>query len=165
MQALPTAFDPSNPTLTSGNSALLPFDKVTGYIDDALLALGLHTEARTSFITSVFLAGVYHALIIESLVRYWLPDLQKHKYLVLRFLPQSEYEAAAPMNVTPAPDVTTRVFMLFKGVDESELQSWESARAKAEDPSVWRDVVGVDVDKAADVGLFRVLEWGGVEVK
>ena len=48
-------FDPSNPVLTPHNSVLLrvPND-LTKYLDQALLALGLHTEARTSFITSVF---------------------------------------------------------------------------------------------------------------
>jgi hypothetical protein len=85
--------------------------------------------------------------------------------VALLFLPQHEYEAAAPMTVTPVPDVTTRVFMLFKGVDEKELESWAEARIKAGDnPNVWRDIVGVNVEKAGNVGLFRVLEWGGMEV-
>jgi hypothetical protein len=70
------------------------------------------------------------------------------------------------MNLTSTPDVMTRVFMLFRGVDERELQYWEAAQAKAgEDPGVWRDVVGVDVDMALDAGLFRVLDWGGMEVE
>ncbi|KAF8603246.1 hypothetical protein BDV93DRAFT_607059, partial [Ceratobasidium sp. AG-I] len=70
-----SAFNPSNPVLSPSNAALLSLEKVTAYIDDALIALGLHTEARTSFIT------------------YWLPDLSKHKHIALRFLPQGEYEA------------------------------------------------------------------------
>ncbi|KAG9088532.1 hypothetical protein FS749_002093 [Ceratobasidium sp. UAMH 11750] len=141
------AFDPVWSRVTRDNSVLLPFDKVTGYIDDALLSLGLHTEARTSFIT------------------YWLPKFQRHNHLALRFIPQNEYEAAAPMNVTPAPDVITRVFMLFQGVKESELASWAEAQVNTNtDPSRWRTVVGVDLEKARDVKLFRVLEWGGMEV-
>jgi hypothetical protein len=28
----------------------------------------------------------------------------------------------------------------------------------------WKDVVGVDLDQALDVSLYRVLEWGGMEV-
>ncbi|KAG9080764.1 hypothetical protein FS749_007900, partial [Ceratobasidium sp. UAMH 11750] len=144
----PGTFDPSRPIVTPANSVVLPFDKVTEYIDDVLMSLGLHTEARCSFIT------------------YWLPDLQRHEHLALRFLPQVEYEAAAPLSVTPAPDVTTRVFMLFRGVEEGELEAWVDAEEKANgDPSVWREVVGVDIEKAEDAGLFRVLEWGGMEVK
>ncbi|CAE6369882.1 unnamed protein product [Rhizoctonia solani] len=148
VESPPQAFDPASPTLLPGHSALLPFDKVTGYIDDVLLALGLHTEARTSFIT------------------YWLPNLSKHAFIALRFLPQNEYEKAAPLNITPAPDVTTRVFMLFGGVEESQLEQWGEAVAMASrDVMVWRDVVGVDVAQVQDKSLFRVLEWGGMEVK
>ena len=34
-----------------GDSVLLPISKVPSYLDAALKALALHTEARTSFIT------------------------------------------------------------------------------------------------------------------
>jgi hypothetical protein len=46
-------FDPSHPSVTPGNSIFLPIGKVPGYLDVALKALTLHTEAHTSFITSV----------------------------------------------------------------------------------------------------------------
>ncbi|KAG8763349.1 hypothetical protein FRC11_004477 [Ceratobasidium sp. 423] len=97
---------------------------------------------------------------------YWLPDLSKHAYIVLRFLPQDEYEKAAPLNITPAPEVVTRVFMLFRGVEEGEIGYWSDAEAIAhKDVAMWRDVVGVDVTKVSNKPLFRVLEWGGMEVK
>ncbi|QRV96135.1 ubiquitin family protein [Ceratobasidium sp. AG-Ba] len=139
-------FDPSRPSITPQNSIVLPFDKVTGYIDSTLIALGLHTEARTSFIT------------------YWLPDLQRHDHIAIRFLPQDQYEAAAPLKLTPQPDVVTRAFMLFRGVQSDSIDAWVNARTFA-DPTAWKDIVGVDTDKASDKNLFRVLEWGGMEVK
>ncbi|KAG9096412.1 hypothetical protein FRC07_010938, partial [Ceratobasidium sp. 392] len=144
-QAALGRFNPARSTITPADSVVLPFGKVTEYIDDVLILLGLHTEARCSFIT------------------YWLPDLQVHGHIALRFLSQTEYEAAAPLNVTPTPDVTTRVFMLFRGIEEYELDAWSNAGLKG--PDVWRDVVGVDVQKATDSHLFRVLEWGGMGVK
>lgn len=61
--------------------------------------------------------------------------------------------------VTPTPDVVTRVFMLFKGV--SETAAWEGSKDRDVD---WAKVVGVDVERALDGRLFRVLEWGGMEV-
>ncbi|KAF8676591.1 Ubiquitin-like protein [Rhizoctonia solani] len=141
-------FDPSSPVLLSSQSVLLPFDKITGYIDDVLMALGFHLEARTSFIT------------------YWLPSLSRHTYVALRFLPQEEYEKAAPLNITPAPEVITRVFMLFRGVEESQVEFWSDAAGMAcQDVTVWRDVVGVDIEKTLNRSLYRVLEWGGMEVK
>jgi hypothetical protein len=45
------AFDPSRPSVSPSDSILLPIGKVPGYLDAALKALALHTEARTSFIT------------------------------------------------------------------------------------------------------------------
>ena len=39
-----------------------------------------------------------------------------------------------------------------------------TAFAVEEDVTFWRDVVGIDVKAAQDVSLFRVLEWGGMEV-
>ena len=51
------AFDPQSPQVTPDESILLPAHKIPSYLDDALIVLGLHTEARTSFITYVFLGG------------------------------------------------------------------------------------------------------------
>ena len=44
-------FDPLRPSLSPSDSILLPIGKVPIYLDAALKALTLHTEARTSFIT------------------------------------------------------------------------------------------------------------------
>ena len=89
----------------------------------------------------------------------------KHTHVALRFVPQAEYEQAARLTVTPTPDVTTRVFMIFRGVRADKLSEWTSAIERASmDVASWRDVVGVNVDAAHDTSLFRVLEWGGMEV-
>ncbi|QRV96146.1 ubiquitin family protein [Ceratobasidium sp. AG-Ba] len=136
-------FDPSCPSVTPSNSAFLAFNTVVGYIEDVLASLGLHTEARCSFIT------------------YWLPRLQRYNHIALRFLPQIEYEAAALMRISPSPDVTTRVFMLFRGVEDSDVDQWGSA---VKDVNEWKDIVGVDMEKAMDTNNFRALEWGGMEV-
>ncbi|KAI0298108.1 hypothetical protein B0F90DRAFT_1810951 [Multifurca ochricompacta] len=124
-------FDPSRPSVNPDDSILLHTSKVPGYLDTALKALALNTEARTSFIT------------------FWLPDLVKHEYVALRFIAQESYEKAARMRISPVPDVVTRVFML----------------ARADNATFWAGVVGVNVARASDRGLFRVLEWGGMEVK
>ncbi|KAI0265637.1 hypothetical protein BC834DRAFT_877926 [Gloeopeniophorella convolvens] len=141
-------FDPAHPTVSPEESILLPAGDVPAYLDAALKALALHTEARTSFIT------------------YWLPDLLRHEHIALRFVAQESYERAAPLAVSPAPDVVTRVFMLFRGVPADELGLWDAARARAaEDAALWAGVVGIDAARASDPALFRVLEWGGMEVR
>ena len=93
----------------------------------------------------------------------------KHEYIALRFVPQDAYERAAALRITPTPDVVTRVFMLFRRVAVGDLGLWEAANARtastgADGARFWADVVGVDAERAVDSGLFRVLEWGGMEV-
>ena len=168
--------------MSPGDSILLPVGRVPGYLDAALKALALHTEARTSFITYISSTSYPPTSNLIRRIsfffvpvgfgwtsfRYWLPDLLKHEYVALRFLSQASYEQAAQMRVSPAPDVVTRVFMLFRGVAADDLELWEqaAARASAEDGTTfWTRVVGVDMARASDRGLFRVLEWGGMEVK
>ena len=46
-------FDPSHPSVSPGDSILLPISKVPGYLDAALKVLTPYAEARTSFITCV----------------------------------------------------------------------------------------------------------------
>jgi hypothetical protein len=96
--------------------------------------------------------------------------LLKHEYVALRFLSQASYEQAARMRISPMPDVVTRVFMLFRGVTPSDMGLWEQAATRAtaaEDggAAFWARVVGVDSVRASDPALFRVLEWGGMEIK
>ena len=94
----------------------------------------------------------------------------KHEYVALRFIAQDAYERAAELRIAPTPDIVTRVFMLFRGVAVGDLGLWEAASARAggtgaDGPTFWADIVGVDTARAADSGLFRVLEWGGMEVQ
>jgi hypothetical protein len=61
--------------------------------------------------------------------------------------------------------------MLFRGVEIADVELWEEASelaptvATADSATSWAQVVGVDAARASDRGLFRVLEWGGMEVK
>jgi len=89
----------------------------------------------------------------------------KHRHIALRFIPQISYECTAPLDISPRPNIITHIFMLFKGVPEDQLVDWSGAQRRAmKDVDFWRNVVGVDVAKAGDAKLFRVLEWGGMEV-
>ncbi|KIO32125.1 hypothetical protein M407DRAFT_18935 [Tulasnella calospora MUT 4182] len=140
------AFIPGKSICAPSDSVLIRAKDVPTYLDKALQALTLHAEARTSFIT------------------FWLPSLLRHQFVALKFIPQASFERAAPLDITPLPDAVTRIFMLFQGVKASEVSSWQSAVSRAsESPEVWRQVVGVE-DKEAEGNLFRVVEWGGMEV-
>lgn len=144
-------FDPAYPSLSpsSPTAVLLPSDNtLLRYLDATLKKLTLHTSARNDFIT------------------FWLPKLQHHPFVALRFLPQAAYERAAELSVRsdPSPDVVTRVFMLFRGVDADEAQftMWRAARERVGRVE-WEAVVGVKPE-ASNARLFRALEWGAMEV-
>ncbi|KAJ6500664.1 hypothetical protein C8R45DRAFT_819640 [Mycena sanguinolenta] len=140
-------FHPASCKLSDENAVLLPTSNTAAYLNSVLEMLGLHTEARTSFIT------------------FWLPFFLRHKQIALRFLPQSMYSYAAPLTVDPKPDVVTRIFMLFTGVTDEDRPKWGVAERRAhEDGALWKDVVGVDEMRMKDEALFRVLEWGGMEI-
>jgi len=161
-------FDPSSPQVTPDESILLPAHKIPSYLDDALTALGLHVEARTSFITYVVLTHlVYQPFHYSIFFSYWLPSIMKHPHVALRFLPQEHYEAAASMEVTPRPDVVTRIFMVARGLENEEAQreEWVEGSLRASQPvEIWQKIVGMSLERALDPTVFRVLEWGGMFV-
>ncbi|KAG8924975.1 hypothetical protein FRC01_010840 [Tulasnella sp. 417] len=149
---VPEEFNPSSSQCSPQDSVLLPVGDVPAYLDKALLALGLHTEGRTSFIT------------------FWLPFILKHDHIALRFIRQSDLDSTATLQISPTPDVVTRIFMLFQGVPGGELDHWKDAMGQLKKGSggsftMWRDIVGVETeDRQKDEKLFRVVEWGGMEV-
>ncbi|KAH6904680.1 hypothetical protein BKA70DRAFT_1403189 [Coprinopsis sp. MPI-PUGE-AT-0042] len=131
-------FIPNRPSLHVSNSVLFSLQELMPYLDKALLALGLNTEARTS----------------------------NHKNVAMRFLPQEAYGKAAPLDVQPKPDVVARIFMLFQGIEDADLQKWGGASKRAEEPvELWAEVVGIDKARVLDQSAFRVIEWGGMEVR
>ncbi|KAG8906502.1 hypothetical protein FRC01_007994 [Tulasnella sp. 417] len=141
-------FIPGTTRCSPHDSVVLPVQRVPPYLEKALLALGFHTEARTSFIT------------------YWLPSFLKHEHLALRFVPQVDFEASAPLNIEPKPDVVIRVFMLFEGLPADRLVEWKEAVERSSiDVNMWKEIVGVEEARQGGSNLFRVLEWGGMEVR
>jgi hypothetical protein len=54
--------NPISSSLDDMYSVVIPVGKVAVYLDESLKALGLHTEARTSFITCVYM----HYLLLSN---------------------------------------------------------------------------------------------------
>lgn len=140
-------FHPSKPSLDHTNQVVLPFTPFLSHLDAALSSLTLHTSARNDFVT------------------FWMPHFarirDKGQHVAFRFIAQREYERAARLDVEPTPDVVTRVFLLFKGVDPEEGE----LTTRRADQVDWVSAVGVDAVRARDEALFRVLERGGMEAQ
>jgi hypothetical protein len=97
----------------------------------------------------------------DAFRRYWLPSLEH----TLCFFPQAAYEPDGALEISPVPDLVARVCALH-GHRREALDEWEDAQPMEDINAAerWRDVVGVYVDYVSDTALFRVLEWGGMEV-
>ncbi|GAA5845873.1 hypothetical protein JCM9279_002407 [Rhodotorula babjevae] len=142
---LEPSFHPSSPSLDASNGVVLPFSPFLAHLNAALSSLSLLTSARNDLITF----SLPHFARIRN----------AGKDILFRFVPQAEYARAAELDVEPKPDVVTRIFLLFKGVEPGTSSSSGTGAAEVD----WVRVVGVDEVKAHDELLFRVLEWGGME--
>ncbi|TCD66900.1 hypothetical protein EIP91_000739 [Steccherinum ochraceum] len=126
------------------DSVLLRVTESVGYLNSSLKALGLHVEARASFL------------------RYFLPSFIGNEYIAIRFLSETLYSQVMNLDITPVPDVLVRIFMIFKGISSDEIGAWPRAQARVRDPAIrWRRVVGLpELDQLQDRNSFRILEWG-----
>ncbi|CAM9561094.1 unnamed protein product [Ectocarpus sp. 12 AP-2014] len=101
------------------------------FLDGALERLGLNMRERCDMVT------------------YWLPQLESSPFNVIYFVDVKRYEKVARLTIAPAPDITIRIFMAFRGIDayDAELDT-----AKIE-----------DLQAPARKG-FVAVEWGGMNL-
>ena len=74
-------------------------DETETFLRDKLKILGLNSREDTDFIT------------------FWGPRLRKNKYNLIRF-ETTAYDKALPLTITPAPESSQRIMMVYKGLDE-----------------------------------------------
>ena len=82
----------------------------------------------------------------QEFIIYWLPKLESNKYNYIRFASNEEISNNMSLEIKPVPDTTIRIWMLFKGLDES---------IKVEEQEL------LTVERNG----FTVVEWGGTEIK
>lgn len=68
----------------------------------------------------------------------------------------------ASLEVYPKPDIMIRLFVLFKGISSDDRGAWPQVTV---DHTIWSSVIGVDTRRTGNKLLYRVLEWGGMEVE
>ncbi|PNH09025.1 Ubiquitin-60S ribosomal protein L40 [Tetrabaena socialis] len=131
----PTPADLPLPDFDAGRSFCVAGADAEGWLYGALEAFGVPVRERTDFLT------------------YWLPHMEGAAWLLVAFADPADYQAAADLHVSPAPDMLVRLFMLFE-------------RLAA--PVAVRGCLAAEV---ARVGVLRregaalaVLEWGGMQV-
>ncbi len=80
----------------------------------------------------------------NEFIVYWAPLMQKNAYNIISFQGEN-YDAAAPLDISPAPDSMLRVFMAWEGSDKPvNMEGQEFTAFEREG--------------------FTVVEWGGCKI-
>lgn len=86
--------------------------------------------------------------------------------VAVSFVPQKQIEEAAQISITPRPDATARILMVFGAVDTTGKRevwkSWADRRRSVEDAlraKNWAEIIGVQPEALQDGGNLRAIEW------
>lgn len=102
-------------------------EDLVSFLEDKLSILGLTEREANEFIV------------------YWLPELEKSEYNLIRFENLEKINEQMPLDVTPAPDTIIRVFMEFKPINKPV------------------NIKPQQLTKVSRNG-FTVVEWGGTKI-
>jgi hypothetical protein len=86
-----------------------------------------------------------------------------HKNIAYRFLSPRRIASAIDISVTAESCVFTRLFLIFRGISEDDMQMFTTAGEKEANQKNWREEVGW-TENSKDQSLFRVLETSVLEV-
>lgn len=127
------------------NGFAMSFRDFMPHLKNVLDQLGMSIHARTAFINNNISA------------------FAAHKNIAYRFLSPSKIAAAIDITVTLEPCVFTRIFLVFRGLDDDEVGVFSEAGVKEANVYNWREIVGWS-ELAKDVEQFRVLETSVLEI-
>ncbi|KAF8077908.1 hypothetical protein FPV67DRAFT_1557341 [Lyophyllum atratum] len=140
----PGMVDP-NDYIAPRNGFAMSFRDFIPHLMNVLDQLGLSLHARTNFINSN------------------MGSFSQHKNIAYRFIGPEKIAAAIDISVTADPCVFTRLFLIFRGLNDDEVGIFAGAGEKEANTVNWREVVGWTED-SKDPTLFRVLETSVLEV-
>jgi hypothetical protein len=98
-------------------------ENLVEFFEEKLDYMGLNPRERTDFIT------------------FWVPLMLEKDYYYINFA-NKEFDKMAPLTVSPKPDSTQRIFMVYEGLDER------------------KEVKEQDLEKFERVD-YSIIEWGG----
>ncbi|KAF8625809.1 hypothetical protein AX15_005196 [Amanita polypyramis BW_CC] len=140
----PAMIDP-NELLGPRSGYAMSFRDFIPHVMNVLDQLGMSIHARTTFVNNN------------------LSAFSAHKNIAYRFLSPGKIAAAIDISVTADPCVFTRLFLIFRGLNDDDMGLFAGAGEKEANSANWREVVGWSED-AKDPTMFRVLEMSILEV-
>eukprot|EP00914_Ancora_sagittata_P015244 GHVO01030006.1.p1 GENE.GHVO01030006.1~~GHVO01030006.1.p1 ORF type:complete len:140 (-),score=13.87 GHVO01030006.1:69-488(-) len=127
------------------NGYAMSFRDFIPHLLNVLDQLGMSLYARTNFINNNISA------------------FAAHKNIGYRFMSPSKVAAAVDITVTSDPCLFTRLFLIFRGLNDDEVGVFAGAGEKEANAANWREVVQWSED-SKDPTMFRVLETSVLEV-
>ena len=85
----------------------------------------------------------------EEMIIYWLPQLSKEEYNLIRFATPEEIDKAMSLTISPEPDNLIRVWMIWETVSADKAEELKDELTEQELTTPEREG-------------FTVVEWGGV---
>ncbi|KAF7304916.1 hypothetical protein MKEN_01205900 [Mycena kentingensis (nom. inval.)] len=140
----PGMVDP-NDYIAPRNGFAMSFRDFVPHLMNVLDQLGMSLHARTNFINNNISA------------------FSAHKNIAYRFLSPSRVAAAIDISVTHDPCIFTRLFLIFRGLNDDEVGIFAGAGEKEANAANWREVVGWS-EECKDPSQFRLLETSVLEV-
>lgn len=142
-EAMPdtSTVDPST-YIAPYNGFAMPTTDFIPHLTRVLDALGLSLQTRTNFISNNIV------------------NFLQHPNIAYRFMSPARLTAAMDLSVSIEDDVAwTRLFLLFKGVSDDELEHYVGAGEKEASQFNWKDIVGWD-ERCKRSDIVRVFETG-----
>jgi len=121
------------------NKESVQYDMTKGYVVTG-------NETATFLQDTLEQRGLTPAEYNEFIV-YWLPQMIENKYNLIHFATEDEYHNRIRLNISPEPDSVLRIFMVFKALEENNI-----------------DITPQSFEPFSRDG-FTVVEWGGTELK
>lgn len=105
---------------------------VISFLEKQLELFGLNDKEKTDFIT------------------YWAPRMTQHKFSLIQFMVDEDYDKIAKIEVSPAPQSMRRVYMVFTSFNEY--------------PSQYKIKTQILNPSKLDRSGITIIEWGGSEI-
>jgi len=123
------------------NGFAMPTSEFIAHLSRILDQLGLSLQTRTHFISNN----------IQTFIA--------HQNIAYRFMSPARLTAAIDLAVSLENVAWTRLFLLFKGVSDEEMDSYAGSGEKEAAQFNWKDTVGW-TEHCRDQGMVRIFETG-----
>lgn len=163
-------FTPDTSVVLSVNDL---FCETAGDLEGAAMTDYLTDVLRTQLKLSTKMAQSFKNYFLRNKTRTQptTDDTHRPRSIAITFVPHQQLEKIAPLQVTPVPATTSRIFMLWAEVNTRlSIGPWaawygaELSPATALRTKNWAQIVGLDLEGQENREKLTAIEWGMMKV-